>query len=536
MADEEFKIHITADADTSGFKTTAQATKDLGTANADTKEKTDELSGAQEKNAEHANILHKNHRLVHNILHLIAHESGPAAGAALAAMGALGGGGIMVAFVAAKELLEVISGLADKAKEFKEAMEAQVDLSPLITELGTVASEIDTAKAKTAEFFAEVNRKAAEVDGFKKMADAEIEQMKRVFEEKKKIADAEAEMEKKVLEYRKVTDPNFTEEQYRQGLAAIEATKQNKKDSADSDLAAKTIQFLQMTLGNIEIDKGNTGPTLEPANEKAEESKSRFENLKKQLDKMRTLLEEHSKMLMGEGKEGKGGLLTMWNEMEDGAKETAEDFVKAGKLDPSTDDIHALAMNHGGAFNAISPDEVRQAIKLAVKIAEERQAQAGIAATIRGDVEKIPKAEADSKEAAAAVKVIEEKIKKLEADEKSIQEELAKRQGEDDAKADAAPDLAAAQTIAGAYAANTPKPLPAGHHLTPEASLKQQLEENQKVALALAAAITDFVSAHKETGAIHSKFVDALNNQIADIRAKNIQLQQQIDAMPHTTK
>src|ERR1035437_3950682 len=129
------------------------------------------LSTAQEAGAEHVNILHKNHRALHQILHLIARESGPAAGAVLAGAGAAAGGGIVIAVLAVKELYEWLKSLHEKAKEFHEAMERRIDLGPLVKEIGTVSTATDEAQKKTDEFFDDVNRKAGESSGWKKIAD-----------------------------------------------------------------------------------------------------------------------------------------------------------------------------------------------------------------------------------------------------------------------------------------------------------------------------------------------------------------------------
>jgi DNA repair exonuclease SbcCD ATPase subunit len=534
MADEngqELKIHIVSDADNSGFKSAATASNELGAENSKTASTTDELSKKQEEGAEHANILHKNHRLVHDILHLIAHESGPAAGAAFAAIGAAAGGGLMLAVFAVKELLNWFHELHEKAKEFRELMESQIDLTPMVKEIGEVATATETAKQKTKEFFEELERKSKETDGWKKIADAQIEQLKRVADEQKKVADADADRDKAKLEYLKATK-QITAEQYAQGMAAVEAMKQNKKDDADAGLSEKSIAVLVNALNNIDLQKHLTAPQVQGANQKAEEAKKAVESLKATIETNRKLMEAHLEKITG-GKDGKGlqGALGDVTGFMDNLFGESKVMEVAGMSDEDRKKEWEADQNR--SFTKHSPDfwdKVKRAREIMDKIGEERSAEAGNAGTIRSLRAKLPGAESTASTSENDVKALEQKLNQLEADQKAIKEELEKRQGEDSARAGAAGDIAGAKTVEGAFkSATVPTPGGANHHLTAFAQAQHQLEENQKVGRELA-------TAAQQAAREHNSSLGSILKSLQEIRAQNISLQQQINSMPHTVK
>jgi len=533
MADEtnqELKIRIVSEADNTGFKSAGTASTELGAANTKTKEATNELSKSQEEGAEHANILHKNHRALHQILHLIAHETGPAAGAALAGIGALAGGGIMIAVMAVKELVHWLHQAHEKAREFHELMEGRIDLSAIVKEVGEVTSATETAKQKTREFFDELERKSKDSTGWKKIADAQIEQLKRVADEQKKIAEADAEHDKAKLEYLKATK-QITDEQFQQGMAAVDAMKQNRKDDADAALSEKSIGVLVNALNNIDLQKHLTAPQLEGANTKAEEAKKAVESIKATIETNRKLMEAHLERITG-GKEGKGlqGALddvVGWMDNLFGESKVME---VAGMSEE--DRKKEWEADQQRSFTKHSPDfwdKVKKAREIMDKIAEERQAEAGNASTIRGLREKLPGAEEGAGGSERDVKSLEQKLNQLDADQKAIKEELEKRRGEDAVRAAGAGEIAGDETVANAFKAGKEKFPSGNHHYTEAAEAQHQLEANQKVGQALAAAATQ--AAREHNGSLQT-ILRALN----EIRQQNISLQAQINAMPTTVK
>ena len=505
---QEFKIHIVSDADNSGFKSAAGACGELGSANTKTAEVTGDLSKKQEEGAEQANILHKNHRLVHQVLRLIAHESGPAAAAALGAIGAAAGGGMLLAVMAVRELFNWIHELNKKSQEWRELMESQIDLSSIVREVGTVISATDTAKQKTAEFFDAINRKANESDGWKKITDDQIEQLGRVAEAQKKLADAEADRDKAKLDFLKASK-QISAEQYAQGMAAVEAMRQNKKDESDSDLSGKSIGVLQNALANIDLQRHINDKSLEPANIKSEEAKKAVESLKARLETAQKLYEAHLEKLTG-GKDGKGGLLSKMDEI-------SEEVMKVAEL--SDAERHKMFEDERTKpFGQHSPDfwdKVKKARELMEKIRDERQDEVGAAKTRSRIREALPGAEVGATAAETEAKAIQEKINQLATDKKAIEAELKKRAGTDAARATTANEIAAAQTIAEAYKSETVRQ-PGGDnsHLRPLDEAKYQLAENQKVGQALATAASQ---AARE----HSTLFDIILRALADISAQN---------------
>lgn len=498
-----------------------QTTTEHTTATKAQTEAQNDLSHAEEKGAEHANILHKNHQLVHKILHLIAHETGPAAGIALGAAGALAGGGIMLGVFAAKQLFELLHHLTEQANEFREMMESQIDLAPMVTEVSKVGEAMDTAREKTKQFFDDINRKANQPDGWKKIADAQIEQLKRVADEQKKLADAEAERDKAKLEFLKATK-QITEEQYKAGLASISAMRENKKGGADNDLANQSTAVLEAALQGIESDKSKFGPQLGPANVRAEEAKQSLENLKKKLDTLSKLQAAHLDRITG-GKDGKG-LQQAYDDIvgfmdnlfgESKIYETAqlseEDLKKAREEDQQK------------SFTKHSPDfwdKVKKAREILEKIAEERAAEAAAAATARDLKNKQPGALDEANTAQSEAKAIEDKVNQLIADQKAIEDELKKRRGEASAHNQFSGATAGAQTTKNAFEAATPKEADTTNNAA------AQLLANQKVGQALAAAAAQ---AAKE----HNGSVTAILAALQQIRQQNIILQERINSMGH---
>ena len=120
---------------------------------------TEELGEAQKTGAGHANILHENHQALHKILHLIAKESGPQAGFALAAIGSAGGGGVMLAVMAAGLLVESLKQAHEATEKLNEkAREAFVAIQ---NESAAAAKSIDATGEAMDKFWQGLSRKTA---------------------------------------------------------------------------------------------------------------------------------------------------------------------------------------------------------------------------------------------------------------------------------------------------------------------------------------------------------------------------------------
>lgn len=124
MADDnkEFKILVSSEADTTGFKETSKAMEEVREGTKAGVTGANELARAEKKESELAELLHHNHRALHQILHLIGREASPEAAAGLAAVSAAGGGGIMLAVMAVSELVEGLKQASEQAAKTAEAV------------------------------------------------------------------------------------------------------------------------------------------------------------------------------------------------------------------------------------------------------------------------------------------------------------------------------------------------------------------------------------------------------------------------------
>jgi hypothetical protein len=175
MADQELKIQIITEADNSGFKSASSAADELTGATKNAAEKTKDLGAAETKGSTTAELLERNHRSLHKILHLIAREAGPEAGAALAGLGAISGGGISLGIMAATELVAVLKESAEAASKVKEAArDAFVDLTK---EAASATEEIIKSKKAIDDFWDSLNRKSAQA-AVKAAFEGQLQQIK----------------------------------------------------------------------------------------------------------------------------------------------------------------------------------------------------------------------------------------------------------------------------------------------------------------------------------------------------------------------
>jgi len=164
--DEEFRIKIISDADNTGFTSAADASADLGKETEKTSDKTEGFT--------------VNARGLHGALHLIAHESGPAMGAAVAGAAALMTGGLYTAVFAVRELFNWIGALQKKAEDFRERQVAVW----LAAEAG--AQNAATAAQEYGNKLDDENEKAEKLttqfDNQNKLLQTQIEAHKKILE------------------------------------------------------------------------------------------------------------------------------------------------------------------------------------------------------------------------------------------------------------------------------------------------------------------------------------------------------------------
>ena len=166
MAEQEFRIHIVSDADNTGFKSAADASDDLAkstTGAADAGKdffKTNEGVGESAKAGEGLiERLGLSHRSLHQILHLIARESGPQMGAAVAGAGALAGGGIGIGIAAVTELVTWLNEANEAAEKVKESTRsAFIDVTK---QAAAARTEIEKTTTSINTFFDALAHKSA---------------------------------------------------------------------------------------------------------------------------------------------------------------------------------------------------------------------------------------------------------------------------------------------------------------------------------------------------------------------------------------
>ena len=79
-------------------------------------------------------------------------------GAAFSAIAAIATGGMMAAVLAVRQLFEWLGQAADQAKKFKEAMEAKIDISSLVRDVGDVKKGVEDAVTEIDKFFAKLKQ------------------------------------------------------------------------------------------------------------------------------------------------------------------------------------------------------------------------------------------------------------------------------------------------------------------------------------------------------------------------------------------
>jgi hypothetical protein len=157
-ADAELEIIIRLLSDTKGADAVQEALNKTKGATGDVSKATENLGQKNEEGAKHAEKFELSHRAVHQILHLIAQESGPAAGAALSSLAAAGTGSILILIMAARELLELLKQNSEAAKKLAETIASGVDTADFIKGLEEMRGAMLNA-ADEANSFEEALRK-----------------------------------------------------------------------------------------------------------------------------------------------------------------------------------------------------------------------------------------------------------------------------------------------------------------------------------------------------------------------------------------
>ena len=192
------------------------------------------LGQGTDKAAESTRLFAGQGRGLHSALHLIARESGPAAGAAVAAATALMTGGLLAAVFAVRELFQWMESLKKKAEEFRERQAAVW----LAAQEGAQAAR-DAAQ----EFNDKLDDEAEKLDALKTR-----------FENQKKLNETQIDAHKKLLEA-------IEKEQLEEAggdkakEAAIRKHFADLKQQYDFDAERQKIEVEQEQLGELQSDK-----------------------------------------------------------------------------------------------------------------------------------------------------------------------------------------------------------------------------------------------------------------------------------------
>src|SRR4051794_6592263 len=116
-SDSQLDIIIRLLAETQGADKVQAALDRTKDATGDLTKTTENLGKTTQEGTKHAEKFELSHRAIHQILHLIARESGPAMGGAVAGAAALGTGNVLLMIMAVKELFEWIKKSQEAAAE-----------------------------------------------------------------------------------------------------------------------------------------------------------------------------------------------------------------------------------------------------------------------------------------------------------------------------------------------------------------------------------------------------------------------------------
>lgn len=274
--------------------------KESGTAASETGKEAQKLGEAHEEAAKHAEHSGLSHHALHQILHLISHESGPGVGAAMAGIAAASQGSMLIAIMAVKglfEWLERVKKAAEEAAQVKAQawINQQAAIQAAATSAEDFAKGLDHAKTATAQleqqFGTEQAVLEAQIEGHKKLLEAiEREQLaaangnkekesevKERFADLKREYDITSELLKLDKERAQLAKLNAAQGTLEKAADAAEASKEaalkNKgaaalKARVDSQDEKKLKQAYDEAVERIE--QSASGPTVEAARAEAE--------------------------------------------------------------------------------------------------------------------------------------------------------------------------------------------------------------------------------------------------------------------------
>jgi len=264
-ADASLEILIKSVLDATGYRMNEEEAKKL-------QGSLGKLSDTTKEGAKAAEKSEISHRALHQILHLIGAEAGPAAGAALSGVAAAATGGMLFAVMAIRELFEWLHGAAEKAKQFKETMEAQIDISGLVGGVKDVKDAVDDTGKAVDKFFEDLEHKAADKNGFKKIADDQIAHLQRVAEAEKKLAAEEADREKARLDILKASH-KISDDDYKAGVKAAEDLKSKTESDIAKRIGSQSEAALSQALVNITAQAEEARRALEAEKAKPDSAK-----------------------------------------------------------------------------------------------------------------------------------------------------------------------------------------------------------------------------------------------------------------------
>lgn len=311
MADQSLEILIKTIADAAGIELTTDKMEHLKEMVAGNSEEAvkfrnafDDLHPELKKHGDTIENLTHNHREMHMILHLLAHETSPAFGAALAGAGAIAGGGIMLAVMAVQMLGAAFAQAQKEADDFEKMM-VEMGKDKSLTEM--VGSFVDSAEqmAVAADNFERSMVKIREAqDSVEESGKKVLDNLKSQTAELQKLADAKM----KQLEVDIKNNSTLTPEQKTIELQKLHA--RNDAERQALDLKQKQLELVSLTasLSSAQSDLDATAGEVGGARAESEtaeteatrgkrneaQDRARLEKIKEEREKLQKQMDEET--------------------------------------------------------------------------------------------------------------------------------------------------------------------------------------------------------------------------------------------------
>lgn len=506
MADEststQFQIHIVSDADNAGFTSAAGAATTMGAASSQAGDKSEDAGKQIKKAGEEAKESGLSHRELGKVFRDIGTQLAPQMGGALMelAYGPVGAGLFLVGvFEAFRETLEGVNSQLEQT--------AELAAQPLDGGIKAVKDAWDEAAKSAGEYYAKMQSAGEDSDPIgtqiarlKDLAAAQIEASK-------KIVEARGKEEIAAIRVQQAQNPRGTPELTEKLVADAEARTQAQMDALDQSkadatgVAALKAEQQMRAAANPELQN-----EANAANERAAQAKRQYDDFQASL-----ALARKAVGVTDEDKKS-SDYITLQKRFND-----ANDALDAAKALPT--EIQPTAFTGGGPIDntAARAEKIREAQSELEIVQAEIAGNAKLLAQLEAKEEEVTRQKAEADQAAEAAR------------DKSIKNQARIRQlpGEID-QATKIEDINQGAAGTAELLGKTQRAIVnnANAGLTGNAvDAQRELANSQAVGRQVA-------EAAKEAAAAHSDSLKIILQALADLRASNIRLIQQITAMP----